>query len=189
MIKRIRRHEHARVRSNLQRNVILPIGVMRTVPQSCLSGNKMNNRIRLILLTSLLYAGLTACSGSDSRGNAPVLNDNSSSSDLFGKQGVWEGDGSQVGGQWTIRIELTTENYLIEYPSLDCGGTLTLLESSENRLLFREGITFGSGCVDDGFVELVDDTIDTLNFNWYFNQGDLDNNDLGGWGSVTRVSF
>lgn len=148
----------------------------------------MNNLIRLVLLTSLLCTGLTACSGSGGGGNASVLNDNSSNSSIFGKLGVWEGNGNQVGGGWTIRIELTTDDYLIEYPSLDCGGTLTLLESSENRLLFREDITFGSGCVDDGFVELVDETVDTLNFNWYFNQGDLNNNNLGGWGSVTRVN-
>lgn len=73
---------------------------------------------------------------------------------------------------------------LIEYPSLNCGGTLTLLEEEDARLLFREDITYGMvtdtecGCCDLGFVELIDQDADSLIYRWYNhdendNQGEL----------------
>jgi hypothetical protein len=46
---------------------------------------------------------------------------------LSGKLGVWEGEGQQPGISWTISIDLKLDEQLIEYPSLSCGGTLSLL--------------------------------------------------------------
>ncbi|MEJ2612980.1 MAG: hypothetical protein P8179_23705 [Candidatus Thiodiazotropha sp.] len=86
---------------------------------------------------------------------------------LAGKLGVWEGEGQQPGISWTIRIDLKLDEQLIEYPSLSCGGTLTLLEESDAQLTFRETITFGEGCCDQGIVELTDQSANELVYRWH----------------------
>jgi hypothetical protein len=87
---------------------------------------------------------------------------------LAGKLGVWTGTGNQSGLTWTIRVDISTSRQLIEYPSLSCGGTLTLLEDSTTRVLFREAITYGAGCVNAGYVELRDRADGTLTYNYYY---------------------
>jgi len=86
---------------------------------------------------------------------------------LAGKLGVWTGIGNQSGLTWTIRLDISTSRQLVEYPSLSCGGTLTLVEDSVTRVLFREAITYGTGCVNAGYVELRDRADGTLTYNYY----------------------
>jgi hypothetical protein len=109
-----------------------------------------------------------------------------------GKLGVWEGEGQQDGLSWTIKITLAENESLIEYPSLECGGTLTLLVEEDAQLLFREDITYGMltatecGCIDNGFVELTDQNDDSLIYRWYYPDEDSNQGDLGAIGTVTR---
>ena len=106
---------------------------------------------------------------------------------LAGKVGIWEGEGQQQGISWTIRIDLEEHEQLIEYPSLSCGGFLTLLEDSDAQLLFKETITFGSRCVDQGFVELTDQSENELVYRYYWPGIGEEMGALGAVGSVTKV--
>lgn len=124
------------------------------------------------------------------------LNDQTSppiSGGLNGKLGVWEGEGQQSGLSWTIKITLRENEQLIEYPSLDCGGTLTLLEETDAQLLFREDITYGMltdtecGCIDNGFVELTDQDADSLVYRWYHPDENDEKGELDAIGTVTRT--
>ena len=110
---------------------------------------------------------------------------------LTPKVGVWEGAGQQVGASWTIRIDIKKNEQLIEYPSLNCGGFLTLLENSETRLLFKETITFGRhSCVDQGFVALVDRTATELTYLYYWPHPTEESSEfiLGATGTVTKAN-
>lgn len=130
--------------------------------------------------------------GVDSGHNDPTQESPPIGDGLEGKLGVWEGEGQQEGMSWTIKITLTEDEYLIEYPSLECGGTLTLLEEEDDRLLFRETITYGgatateAGCCDKGFVELIDQDTNSLIYQWYSHDGNNNKGDLLGIGAVTR---
>ncbi len=105
---------------------------------------------------------------------------------LAGKVGIWEGEGQQPGISWTIRVDLKVDEQLIEYPSLNCGGTLTLMQESDAQLLFRESITFGRGvCCDQGIVELTDQSANGLVYRWYTDELS-DPCDIA-VGSLTRV--
>ncbi|MES9944007.1 MAG: hypothetical protein ABW080_03495 [Candidatus Thiodiazotropha sp.] len=87
---------------------------------------------------------------------------------LAGKVGLWEGEGQQPGISWTISIDLQLDQQLIEYPSLNCGGYLTLMEESDAQLQFRETITFGTNvCCDQGIVELTDQSENELVYRWF----------------------
>lgn len=105
---------------------------------------------------------------------------------LAGKIGIWEGEGQQTGISWTIKIDITAEEQLIEYPSLSCGGTLTLLSATDAQLIFREKITFGGGCVDNGFVELTDQSSNELVYRWYYPDQNNEQGELGAVGSVMK---
>lgn len=106
---------------------------------------------------------------------------------LEGKLGVWEGVGQQDGLSWTIKITLTEEEQRIEYPSLYCGGTLTIVEESDAQILFWEDITNEEEtCCIDGFVELTDQSIDSLIYRWYFQDEYGGKGELGAVGTVTR---
>ena len=91
---------------------------------------------------------------------------------LAGKVGIWEGVGQQQGISWTIRADLQLDEQLIEYPSLNCGGFWELIEETEAQLSFRETITFGNNmCVDQGLVELTDQSENELVYRYYFPDG------------------
>ncbi len=106
---------------------------------------------------------------------------------LIGKIGVWEGEGQQSGISWSIRINIQQGEQLIEYPSLNCGGFLTLVEESEAQLLFKEKITFGNGaCIDLGFVELTDQSENELVYRWYRSDSNGEKGVLFAVGSVSK---
>jgi hypothetical protein len=107
---------------------------------------------------------------------------------LAGKVGVWEGRGQQTGVSWTISIDINLDEQLIEYPSLECGGYLTLLEESDARLQFRETITYGIDvCCDQGIVELIDQSANELVYRWEADEMTSPVNCSYAVGSVTKV--
>ncbi len=76
-------------------------------------------------------------------------------------RGVWEGTGYQTdtNSTWAMQLTVTRENgrrvYLIDYPSLDCGGRWKLLSMNSNVARFREQITRGPDkCTQNGLVVL-----------------------------------
>lgn len=87
--------------------------------------------------------------------------------------GVWEGRGTQRGGStWSIKILVFKNNHKIEYPSLSCGGPLTLIEQTNNSIKFKEKISFGRGrCINGGMVELILTGEDTAKYFWYKRNG------------------
>jgi len=73
--------------------------------------------------------------------------------------GTWTGVGFQkmANGsisQWTIRMRIESrDKATIEYPSLNCGGTLTYLRDIGPIREYREQLTYGAErCVDNGTV-------------------------------------
>lgn len=67
--------------------------------------------------------------------------------------GVWEGTAYQVDVQetWTIRFTAQKDKYMIEYPSLECGGEWYAVKIDKKKATFRENITFGNeNCSDNG---------------------------------------
>ena len=72
-------------------------------------------------------------------------------------EGVWEGRGQQNAPKMSWSIKLTVENnaYVIEYPSLRCGGKWTLTEMGEGRATFKETITRGlDKCSNGGDITI-----------------------------------
>jgi hypothetical protein len=84
--------------------------------------------------------------------------------------GTWEGQGFQKNRSgpvmsWSIRLRiLQNGNGTIEYPSLNCGGTLTRLPTAVIAQ-YREHIDHGSMCADNGTVEIQVDR-DKLLYHW-----------------------
>jgi hypothetical protein len=58
-------------------------------------------------------------------------------------QGEWVGTGLQIddGNMWAMRLTANKKRYVIEYPSLGCGGRWKLVSISGGRAIFRERIT------------------------------------------------
>jgi hypothetical protein len=70
--------------------------------------------------------------------------------------GTWQRRGTQDNGStWTIELTITPDGYRIDYPSIPCGGELTLLERTDTSMTFREKITRGRrSCNDAGVVQI-----------------------------------
>ncbi|HEX9917816.1 MAG TPA: hypothetical protein VGA87_01550 [Pyrinomonadaceae bacterium] len=69
--------------------------------------------------------------------------------------GTWEGTGyqSDTDTTWTMRLSARGGKYLIEYPSLNCGGSWKRLSINSRVATFRERIASGQAeCVDEGRV-------------------------------------
>jgi formylglycine-generating enzyme required for sulfatase activity/uncharacterized protein YjbI with pentapeptide repeats len=69
--------------------------------------------------------------------------------------GVWAGTGyqSDIKLSWPIRFTARDSAYLVEYPSLSCGGKWTLVELGASLAKFKEQLTHGAGgCMDNGDV-------------------------------------
>ncbi|MDQ1592577.1 MAG: hypothetical protein QOG71_3204 [Pyrinomonadaceae bacterium] len=70
-------------------------------------------------------------------------------------RGTWEGTGYQMDtdSTWTMRLTVRGGKYLIEYPSLKCGGRWRRLSLNSRTATFEERIEVGRGeCVDRGRV-------------------------------------
>jgi hypothetical protein len=72
--------------------------------------------------------------------------------------GQWRGWGVQTGpgdyrSEWSANLSLDGATGHMEYPSLQCGGTLTFERREGNVHVYRERITYGrDGCLDNGLV-------------------------------------
>lgn len=87
--------------------------------------------------------------------------------------GIWQGSGKQDNNSnWTIKATINPDHYLIDYPSLNCGGTLELIKENDTSLVFREVLTYGlNGCYNHGKTVLIKVTDDTLRYYWYHENG------------------
>lgn len=88
--------------------------------------------------------------------------------------GTWEGMGySTSGSEWSILVSLNTGNPYsivgtIAYPSLKCGGVLSLVNLNSNSIQLFEDITYGtSSCVDEGTV-ILSTSISSAALDFYY---------------------
>lgn len=89
--------------------------------------------------------------------------------------GIWEGTGTQNNNtSWTIRFTANSGEYSIEYPSLACGGTWSVIDDTSYITTFYEKITFGNKCVDNGTVELYSTGSRSLKYIYFLPSGDIE---------------
>ena len=88
----------------------------------------------------------------------------------------WVGFGDQNNsGEWPIELKINGGQVgevvgVISYPSLNCGGELTLLQVDERQIVLRENLTYGFfRCANNGDVTL---TLigEAMQFYWYSEQ-------------------
>lgn len=87
--------------------------------------------------------------------------------------GLWEGVGNQDNNSvWNIEISISPTQYLIDYPSLSCGGTLEFIKEIDQSILFREVLTYGTdSCISGGTAALTIDSPNKLLFDWFYPDG------------------
>ncbi|NJL57890.1 hypothetical protein HC928_24220 [bacterium] len=92
--------------------------------------------------------------------------------------GVWKGRGTQSGSEWSILLALTpgevrTTLGTIAYPSLACGGELTLRGVRIQSIELSEHLTYPGNCVNDGIVSLRPTSNGQLRYEWFYANGSL----------------
>lgn len=88
--------------------------------------------------------------------------------------GIWEGNGEQSRSRWTIRIAIVDGQYLIDYPSLRCGGRMKLVSEDEDKIVFDEELDFGLGtCINHGRTVLTKRAEHQADYQWYDQRGKL----------------
>ncbi len=104
--------------------------------------------------------------------------------------GIWKGEGLQDNGsRWSILITLIRGKGdsvigTMEYPSLTCGGQLTLRRVNTQSIELAENLTYGKGrCVNRGTVTLQPISSNRLQYKWYYSDGKL-----GATGTVQKVA-
>lgn len=136
----------------------------------------LKSRVRrfttLVLLTACLTATLPAPSirANEPQTNATEPTDNTLPVRLAG---IWKGEGTQTGvsGGWSISIALKPGKVgdtlgTIAYPSLGCGGELTLRSVNGDSIEVSEVITYGKECADSGIVTLKPIANHTVEYQW-----------------------
>jgi hypothetical protein len=97
--------------------------------------------------------------------------------DISWLSGVWEGEATQIvaggsgapaaeTGHWTIRLTVQKGKYTVDYPSVSCGGKWTLLEKGAKTLKFKEKLTYGDRCVDNGYAVIEKKDASRILFNY-----------------------
>ncbi len=87
-------------------------------------------------------------------------------------QGYWGGTGYQVSDNstWTMKLGVVKGKYLINYPSLECGGEWRFVSMNHETATFVERITYDAKgvCQDDAnvVVERLNNT--QILFKWSF---------------------
>lgn len=89
--------------------------------------------------------------------------------------GTWEGMGSQdTDSTWSIRLTILSAAFLVEYPSLKCGGELSLVERGNGFMRFTEKITDGRlNCIDGGTIVIQETGLDQIKYEWFYPNGKL----------------
>lgn len=90
--------------------------------------------------------------------------------------GEWEGAGKQVNGsEWSIRLNIYPKLYVIDYPSLVCGGVLRLINTTATSLVFKETLTYGiKRCINHGDVVLNKVVEHKARYHWFSSQNNMD---------------
>jgi hypothetical protein len=96
---------------------------------------------------------------------------NAQSTSIF--DGVWVGQGIQLNNNetWTIKLTISGENIMIEYPSLNCNAKLIKTKSDQNKLYLNEKMIIANTCIDNGKVELEWLSPHEIRYKWYFSNG------------------
>jgi hypothetical protein len=104
--------------------------------------------------------------------------------------GVWRGSGVQKNGsQWSILITLIAGEVdsivgTIAYPSLSCGGELSMRKVNQDSIELFEELTYGiSSCVNNGTTTLQRASAKKLNYSWHKQSSTQD-----ATGSVQKIS-
>jgi hypothetical protein len=90
--------------------------------------------------------------------------------------GVWRGNGHQTptgssGADWTILMTIGDSGGSIQYPSLNCGGSLAQISRDATSAQFLETITYGQKvCVNGGTIT-VRYANGNLAWTWFGQQG------------------
>lgn len=89
--------------------------------------------------------------------------------------GVWGGVGEQDDGSvWSIKMSISGDKYVIDYPSIPCSGILELLTYNHQTYTFIEEITDNlSECVNFGMLQVSIEDNQNLYWQWYYPQGEL----------------
>lgn len=95
--------------------------------------------------------------------------------------GDWSGKANQNNNtSWPISLSIVPGTLgsvvgKIDYPSLNCGGELTLKRVTRNSIELAENLTYGAGtCVDRGTNILKLSSSRKLDFNWLNPRGELE---------------
>jgi hypothetical protein len=112
-------------------------------------------KLIFVVVALLLGANMAAAAGPD------------------GFDGVWEGVGIQDNNSsWSIKVTISSGRYTIDYPSLSCGGELTLLQESSGNIEFREKITYGiNACITGGTTILTKVGKTGAEYQWFYPNG------------------
>lgn len=84
--------------------------------------------------------------------------------------GVWGGEAIQDdNSRWTIKLSIQPESYVIDYPTLKCGGMMELVKENLDSLVFREVLTYGTNrCYNNGKTVLIKANDNKIRYYWYF---------------------
>ena len=93
---------------------------------------------------------------------------------IFGEKdlkGEWTGTLIQKGPgdktySYGVKMELNGASGLIDYPDLDCGGTLSLLKKTGNVYYYRESITYGKDKCADGGTLAIEPSGNSVKWDW-----------------------
>ncbi len=88
--------------------------------------------------------------------------------------GTWEGTGYQIDtdSTWTMRLTVRGGRYLIEYPSLNCGGRWKPASVGPRMARFREEISSGRDACTDLSTVIVQRLTSRQVAVRYYNRGD-----------------
>lgn len=68
-----------------------------------------------------------------------------------------------------LKSQSILRGYLIDYPSLKCGGMLELVKENEDSLVFKEVLTYGADtCYNNGKTVLIKAKENKVRYYWYF---------------------
>lgn len=86
-------------------------------------------------------------------------------------RGTWVGTAYQydIGETWDVKLVSKKGRYTIKYPSLGCGGKWILIESSSDKMVFQEQISYGAEtCNNGGTIVITIDDSEELKLSYYY---------------------
>lgn len=98
-------------------------------------------------------------------------NDKQHKINLASLEGTWTGSAYQDDIKQNFDLKLTCEKgkYTIEYPSIGCGGAWQVTESTSDKVVFVEQLSYGQDiCNNGGTVVINFEGKDKLKFQYYY---------------------